>query len=618
MPWHLRPTRSGGYYIAGYNNKPVTADDYWSPVFSKYSKYTGEEKSILDKAPRDSQGRLLAPNGKISNLTEKQYAQVRTKAFKEWFGDWEKLDNITEKELQAASLIFDRVPELAKIGTPTEYAAYIKEIFPNSVEKEVYWHGSNEDFSEGFVSAKRGKGSGALETKKRNDLYLNKQGWASLQYVNGINRKGRDKNGFAHWNKLWWELKEIMSNGRRENNDWKDIVIDESTIRQAIPNKKGVFNRDSGGKNGKWLSERKADYGYENKSDKEFFEEVFGIKLGKDTFNTWTARNAEIFKSLEKSAKGINPVVIDVRNPIIEEGQNTYYEEQRGLFTTADDKGNDAILSKKADNEFNSDVAIVINANNNNVYWLGTKSDIERFRQWKTNNNTSKVVDENGEPLVVYHGSRSKDKISIFNEYYEKGTFFSTSRNVGSVYATNEDNLYSVFINSKNPLMIDNKGKDWNKINAEDLIEAAEKMFGISKEEFLESLGEDRIVTTDGIIAAISRLAEEENSPYDGLILKNVVETEDNEIATDVVTIKSNQIKSATDNIGTFDSNNPDIRYREANITPEAIQKYHQEKLDYSNLDNTQKALLEDRGISEEQYSFLTQAEKENLRMCLI
>ena len=92
-----------------------------------------------------------------------------------------------------------------------------------------------------------------------------------------------------------------------------------------------------------------------------------------------------------------------------------------------------------------------------------------------------------------------------------------------------------------------------------------------------------------------------------------------NNVAANVYVVTNpNQIKSATDNIGTFDSNNPDIRYREANITPEAIQKYHQEKLDYSNLDNTQKALLEDRGISEEQYSFLTQAEKENLRMCLI
>ena len=55
----------------------------------KQEEYTQEMKDILAKAPRDSQGKLLAPNGKVSNLTEKQYAQVRTKAFKEWFGDWE-------------------------------------------------------------------------------------------------------------------------------------------------------------------------------------------------------------------------------------------------------------------------------------------------------------------------------------------------------------------------------------------------------------------------------------------------------------------------------------------------------------------------------------------------
>ena len=80
----------------------------------------------------------------------------------------------------------------------------------------------------------------------------------------------------------------------------------------------------------------------------------------------------------------------------------------------------------------------------------------------------------------------------------------------------------------------------------------------------------------------------------------------------------SNQVKSATDNIGTFSTTNNDIRYREASITPEDIQQYHRERLEYSNLDSAQKALLEDRGINEEQYSFLTQAEKENLRMCLI
>ena len=53
------------------------------------SNYEAELANILSKAKRDSQGRLLAPNGKPTNLTDRQYAQVRTKAFKDWFGDWE-------------------------------------------------------------------------------------------------------------------------------------------------------------------------------------------------------------------------------------------------------------------------------------------------------------------------------------------------------------------------------------------------------------------------------------------------------------------------------------------------------------------------------------------------
>ena len=50
---------------------------------AKQSVLTEKEQRILKSAPRNSKGQLLAPNGKVSNLTEKQYAQVRTKAFKE-------------------------------------------------------------------------------------------------------------------------------------------------------------------------------------------------------------------------------------------------------------------------------------------------------------------------------------------------------------------------------------------------------------------------------------------------------------------------------------------------------------------------------------------------------
>lgn len=72
----LMPTNDGKYIVR-----------IAQPINKNYEK---ELQDILAKAPRDSQGRLLAPNGKPSNLTERQYAQVRTKAFKDWFGDWER------------------------------------------------------------------------------------------------------------------------------------------------------------------------------------------------------------------------------------------------------------------------------------------------------------------------------------------------------------------------------------------------------------------------------------------------------------------------------------------------------------------------------------------------
>ena len=42
---------------------------------------------------------MKAPNGKKSNLTERQWLLVRTKAFKDWFGDWEKAANANRVSL---------------------------------------------------------------------------------------------------------------------------------------------------------------------------------------------------------------------------------------------------------------------------------------------------------------------------------------------------------------------------------------------------------------------------------------------------------------------------------------------------------------------------------------
>ena len=107
----------------------------WSSVSKKENVLSEEEQAILKNAPRDSQGRLLAPNGKLSNLTEKQYAQVRTKAFKRWFGDWENNPENASKVIDENGeplVVYHRSPnkfnifDINKIGTTTDTGQYGK------------------------------------------------------------------------------------------------------------------------------------------------------------------------------------------------------------------------------------------------------------------------------------------------------------------------------------------------------------------------------------------------------------------------------------------------------------------------------------------------------------
>ena len=412
----------------------------------------------LDKAPNGEPSKLYNDLLSIYNndhsMAIRAKAMVYSDSFKNWFGDWtKKYETSTSKIIDfndAVDFLFEVNPELSKVGTKSEYEQYIKTIFPNSISNSIYWHGTDSDFSDGLNTAKRGKGSGAPETQ--NEMYFNRQPWASLQYISGINRRIKDNEGFNNWVKLWWELKEALGNGRMDTDDWKNEIIGPN-IRQSSPNKHGVFDRDKGGTHGKYLSERKARYGYENKSDKEFFEEVFDIRYGKETFNDWINRKRDEFKNLwnNRSVKnGIIPAVLNIHNPITEEGQNTYYEEQRNLFTQAKQKGNDAILSNKSKNEFGSDVAVIFNPNEN-VHFLGTKSDIKDFKTWKNNNQVSKVVDENGEPLIMIHNTATNG-ITEFKSGVVKAIYFADkiAQNYVSGFERGDHN-YEVFLNIRNP-----------------------------------------------------------------------------------------------------------------------------------------------------------------------
>jgi len=78
-------------------------------------RYDNEMQSIKQQAIADGTF-MKAPNGKPTNLTERQWLQVRTKAFKNWFGDWESLAesklNTLEILNEGGSINFEKLEEL--------------------------------------------------------------------------------------------------------------------------------------------------------------------------------------------------------------------------------------------------------------------------------------------------------------------------------------------------------------------------------------------------------------------------------------------------------------------------------------------------------------------------
>ena len=235
-----------------------------------------------------------------------------------------------------------------------------------------------------------------------------------------------------------------------------------------------------------------------------------------------------------------------------------------------------------------------------------TKAFKDWFGDWENDpDNSSKVVDENGEPMVVYHGTTNdeteqkwNEKLKSYDTTHKQFTIFRRNTNgesnYGMFFNSDMDNAfaygyytYSVYLNIKNPLEIycDNSSYDAIKYNGEvkDTYEWAKWA---------------------------------EKNGYDGVIFRNIRDGVDfnsmNEPTNDYVTFASNQIKSATDNVGTFDQNNPDIRYRKASNRSVISSRFERQAEIQREEKNTKSAanivlgnanvVLNDTDIFDEQY----------------
>lgn len=106
------------------------------------------------KEVRDAKGRLLAPNGKPSKLNERQWKQVRTQFFKDWFGDF-------ENDPENASKVVDEngEPKIMLHGSLADFNIFqktkgtVSTIFGNEyVERTGFFFTDDREFASAFGS----------------------------------------------------------------------------------------------------------------------------------------------------------------------------------------------------------------------------------------------------------------------------------------------------------------------------------------------------------------------------------------------------------------------------------------------------------------------------------
>ena len=377
-----------------------------------------EERAIIEHA-KESGTYMKAPNGEPTRLTEKQWAQVRTKAFKSWFGDWEKAARIEK----------------------------LRKSEPVEITGEEY---------KGKYELNRDSAKAWIKDNLRGEYTI-----ADTGEKIAIGRKGINK---------------VTSHSMGNETHLKSLIAVPKMLEQSV-----------------FITEEKAD------------------KL-----------NAQ-YPTYRYYVVGLNIAGVDYTAKLtigVDENDNKYYDHA----LTEIEKGKllDQINGQAVDNGFMS-----TGAEPNPSVTDSKDTKLVSILQ----TNSSKFVDENGEPMVFYHNTNNN--FSVFDSkrngthtdagWLGDGFYFYGDENEGSGYGNIK---MGVFLNVRDPYYATSKENN-------QLAEANSRDMSVDFRENLEEEG------------------------YDGVFYNG-------DLRQEAVVFEPNQIKSATDNNGEFSQESDDIRYRES------------------------------------------------------
>lgn len=195
----------------GYNEKEwdfrtLSDDELKKEIVHDFNKEVYNEELQALKSKAIANGTFMkAPNGKSTNLTERQWLQVRTKAFKEWFGDW-------ENNPSKASKVVDENGEPLVVyhytnnENLTEFSTEFDNFFSKTggTKNAIFFTTDNvvPGSEDNFLTSRKAKLSLFLNIKNLEVFHgtkedLHKQGTSYREIVNKSSKRKGSENGIV-------------------------------------------------------------------------------------------------------------------------------------------------------------------------------------------------------------------------------------------------------------------------------------------------------------------------------------------------------------------------------------------------------------------------------------
>ena len=348
---------------------------------------------------------MKAPNGKPTKLNEQQWLQVRTENFKKWFGDW-------ENDPKNASKVVD------ENGEPM--VVYHGGTVENEFSFEFMGrHGTSEGY--GFYFAKNKKQAlGYEETTKGRlvEAFLNIRKFASNDAIT-ITR--------AQYKKV---LKGLLSIDKESlANYGYDIYTDgEYRVIESAMTEYDSSESDTS------VIAGLANSGAGTTGDViDLFRKISGVQ-GVSTYSGTSAQAGVneiyvVFSPNDIKSATANVGTFDAENADIR------YKMQQNMEEGEAERQMEEVRSKYegTDQWLKAPNGKPTNLNERQWLQVRTPNFKKWFGDWENDpENASKVVDKNGEPMVVYHGSRSYREFYVFRSNSPEEETYFTSKKEGT------------------------------------------------------------------------------------------------------------------------------------------------------------------------------------------